>query len=262
MATAPSWGGKRNPGPRAGVEKATDSEARLIPATLAVSLLLTAEPALVELFSSEGCSSCPPAESLLRSQAADDPSIVALEFHVDYWNGLGWQDPFSSADFSERQSRYAQWRGTQQVYTPQAVVDGREAFVGSDSTELRTAVQRARGAGKSALILHPKDETVEISATNAPAGELWVAISESGLETSVQRGENRGRTLHHAPLGRRFSSLGVIAGGPLQRAIPLELDRRWHRQNLTVVAAVQDPASGRITALGSAPLLGAVRASQ
>ncbi len=221
---------------------------------LVLSLLLGTEPALVELFSSEGCSSCPPAEALLRAESAADPSIVALEFHVDYWNSLGWRDPFSSAAFSERQSRYASARGTDQVYTPQAIVEGRDAFVGSDSSSLHAALKRARGAGKQPLALRVNGATLRITGMDVPAGELWLAVTESGLVTEVERGENQGRTLHHAPVVRRFDSLGSVASGSLDRLTGVVLDPAWQAPNLRLVAAVQEPGSGRILALGTTPL--------
>jgi hypothetical protein len=218
---------------------------------LLLALTLGSEPALVELFSSEGCSSCPPAEALLRAQAASDPSLLVLEFHVDYWNSLGWRDPFSSPAFSERQSHYAAWRGTDQVYTPQAIVDGRDGFIGSDSAKLGDALQRAGVAGKRALSVSIKGSTVEISSSNGPAGELWLAVTEAGLQTQVRRGENEGKTLRHAPLVRSFQSLGSTATGPLSRQVTLHLDPTWQRENLRLVAAVQEPGSGRIVAVGS-----------
>src|SRR5450432_2618015 len=186
---------------------------------LAMTLTLTPEPALVELFSSEGCSSCPPAESLLRAQAVADPSVVALALNVDYWNSLGWSDPFSSAAFSERQSRYAAWHHSDQVYTPQAVVDGREAFIGSDSTKLKGALRHAATAGKRPLSLELTGNALAIAAADAPAGDLWVAVTEADLTTQVRRGENAGRTLQHAPVVRAFQSLGTQPAGPLARHV-------------------------------------------
>jgi hypothetical protein len=222
---------------------------------LVLAVTLTAEPALVELFSSEGCSSCPPAESLLRAQAAADPSLLVLEFHVDYWNSLGWSDPFSSAAFSERQSRYAAWLHSDQVYTPQAIVDGREAFIGSDAAKLKGALRHAATAGKRPLSLEVKGNALEISAADAPAGDLWVVVTEADLETHVRRGENAGRTLQHAPVVRAFKTLGAQPAGPLARHLDLQLDPSWRRDNLRIMAAVQDPGSGRILALGSVPVV-------
>jgi hypothetical protein len=218
---------------------------------LALSLVLAFEPALVELFSSEGCSSCPPAEALLRAEGAADPTLLTLEFHVDYWDSLGWRDPFSAASFSDRQSRYASWRHTGQVYTPQAVVDGSDAFVGSDSIALHAALKHARSAGKRMLVLQLEGNMVTISSGDTPAGDLWVAVTESGLASKVERGENQGRTLRHGPVVRRFEALGALPAGRLQRSATLRLDPSWQRANLTVVAAVQEPRSGRVVALGS-----------
>jgi hypothetical protein len=219
--------------------------------TLLLAFGLSSEPALVELFSSEGCSSCPPAESLWRTRTSTDPSLIVLEFHVDYWNSLGWTDPFSSPDFSARQDRYAEWRGRTQVFTPQAVVDGRYSFVGSDAERADDAVGRARGSAKQKLIVEVRGNKVSISAAAAPAGELWVAVTETGLESVVTRGENQGRTLRHAPVVRAFHQLGAIARGPLSRETSLGGAPGWRSEDLRVVAAVQDPASGNILALGA-----------
>jgi hypothetical protein len=219
--------------------------------TLLLALGLSSEPALVELFSSEGCSSCPPAESLWRTRAAADPSLVVLEFHVDYWNSLGWTDAFSSAAFSAHQDRYAGWRGTQ-LFTPQAMVDGQYSFIGSDAERADDAIRRARTSSKQPLIVEVRGSKVSISSPAAPAGELWVAVTEAGLESMVTRGENQGRTLKHAPVVRDFRQLGAIARGPLTRETSLVLAAGWRAENLRVVAAVQDAGSGHILALGAA----------
>jgi hypothetical protein len=219
--------------------------------TLLLAFGLSSEPALVELFSSEGCSSCPSAESLWRTRASADPSLVLLEFHVDYWNSLGWTDPFSSPDFSARQDRYAGWRGRTQVFTPQAVVDGQYSLVGSDAEGADDAIRHARGSPKQPLIVEVHGNKVSISSAAAPTGELWVAVTEAGLESVVTRGENQGRTLKHAPVVRAFHQLGAIARGPLARETSLGVVPGWRSDNLRVVAAIQDPASGHILALGA-----------
>jgi len=218
---------------------------------IVLALLSSSAPPLVELFSSEGCSSCPPAEALVAAQAAIAPSPVILEWHVDYWNSLGWRDPFSTAEASERQGRYARWGATDQVYTPQAIVDGRDSFVGSDAAKLRAALKRAGAAEKAALRLELRGTTLAIDAAEAPAGELWVAVTEAGLETKVERGENAGRTLRHAPVVRHFQALGRTAAGTLARQVILWLEPGWRRENVRLVVAIQDPESGRILALGA-----------
>ena len=226
----------------------------MLPALLALALAAGPEPALVELYSSEGCSSCPAAEALLRERAARDESLVALEFHVDYWNSLGWADPFSSPAFSDRQSRDAAFAGTEQVYTPQAVVDGRARFVGSDRAALDGAIAAAHDDGKRPLAVSAEEGKLVVVGANVPGGELWVAVTESGLQTAVPRGENQGRVLRHAPVVRSFRELGSVPTGGWTRDVALALDSAWVRARLRVVAAVQDPRTGRILALGSARL--------
>jgi hypothetical protein len=225
---------------------------------LACSLALTTtapQPVLVELFSSEGCSSCPPADALLRELDLTDPSALVLEFHVDYWNSLGWRDPFSAAAFSDRQASYArQLTGDDHIYTPQAIVDGRDAFVGSDSHRLRDALARARHqVPKSQLQITIAGETLDLNATGLPAaGDLWVAVTESNLSTSVSRGENAGRMLHHAPVVRWFQPLGTVQMGSWSRKAALHLDPSWRPAHLRVIAVVQDPRTAAVVALGSA----------
>jgi len=217
-------------------------------ASLALALSLSS-PALVELYSSEGCSSCPPAEALLRELAAA-PDVVALEFHVDYWNSLGWTDRFSSPAYSERQSRCAAWRGTEQVFTPEAVIDGRGGLVGSDAAGMAQGLARARGEAKVALALRVERASLTVQGDAVPAGTLWVAVTETGLASVVARGENRGETLRHGPVVRSYQELGPVAAGPLVRKVPLAIDPAWKRSKLRVVAVVQDPGTGRVLALG------------
>ena len=188
----------------------------------------------------------------MRERAAVDDGLWVLEFHVGYWNSLGWQDPFSAQAWDDRQLRYANWRKTDSLYTPEAVVDGREAFVGSDAEHLAAARKRSLGAGKKALELTLSGGDVLIAGEGLGRGELWVAVTESELSTHVDRGENRGRLLKHAPVVRSFISLGDVDGGQLSRKTALALDPRWKRENLRVIAAVQDVGTGAILALGQA----------
>lgn len=211
----------------------------------------THNPALVELYSSEGCSSCPPAEALLRELAADDPSLLALELHVDYWNGLGWKDRFSSSAFSERQSRYAAAAGTNQVFTPQAIVDGRESVVASDRSRLVAALAKARRVPKIPLRVAVHGDGLEIRADSIPPGKLWFAVTEAGLESTVTRGENRGETLRHAPVVHLLTELGERNAGPLVARTSLPLDPAWRRAGLRVIAVLQDTRTEAVLALGS-----------
>jgi hypothetical protein len=232
---------------------------------LLLGLAAAPSPVLVELFSSEGCSSCPSAEVLLRERAIEDPGLLVLEFHVDYWNGLGWKDGFSSPAFTDRQSHYAAVRGTGQVFTPEAIVDGRTSIVGSDASALAAAVARARRSPPAILTLRvegdapaqglaPPETRLEIGGEGVPAGRLWVAVTESGLQTMPARGENRGRRLLHAPVVRRFEEQGPVSASALHAKIAIPRDPAWERGAIRIVAAVQDPENGRILALGSTAL--------
>ena len=181
--------------------------------------------ALVELFTSEGCSSCPPADAALADLVADDePGVLALSFHVDYWNRLGWRDPFSSAEISARQRAYAPTLDGR-VYTPQAVVNGTEGFVGSRRTQLGAAVQRAL-ATPASVTLSPSAKrdgetvTVATDVEGAPQGAvLHVALVQKRAATDVARGENGGRRLEHVHVVRAMESVRVGAE-PVRLAVP------------------------------------------
>src|SRR5689334_13924040 len=180
----------------------------------------TAMPAvLVELFTSEGCSTCPPADKLLaeldQPQSLTGVQVIALGEHVDYWNQLGWKDPFSSAEFSQRQLDYARVLKQKDVYTPQMVVDGRVAFVGSHADTAREAIVKAASSPKADVNLAiktatPKALKLNLQVENAPPvssgdnAEVMLAITESGLLSNVLRGENSGRKLTHSAVTRKL----------------------------------------------------------
>lgn len=177
---------------------------------------------LVELFTSEGCSSCPPADELLRQvsgrKTADGQLIVGLSEHVSYWNGLGWRDPFSSELYTGRQNNYGTHFGLDSVYTPQMVVNGREQFVGGDRRALEAAF--ATEAQRKQIELHivsaqvtEKNITFSYSAMGLPAHSSLqlVAVLVDDIDRSkVLRGENSGRELIHASVARALAPLGVL----------------------------------------------------
>src|SRR6185436_18810022 len=141
-------------------------------------------PVVVELFTSEGCSSCPPADRLLielmKTQPVKDTLIIGLSEHVDYWNQLGWKDPFSDHLFSQRQSQYAAAAGTTDIYTPQMVVDGRDSFVGSDRAAAMAAIARAAATPKAPIVLgwtttNPRKLTVQMTGGASAAGAVVIA---------------------------------------------------------------------------------------
>jgi hypothetical protein len=217
--------------------------------------------AIVELFTSQGCSSCPPADRLLSRLARDAKyrgKVIPLAFHVDYWNHIGWTDPYSSRRWSERQQAYARTFHSNRIYTPQAIVNGRSQCVGSQEAAVLERIDNAldkEPAGRVSLALDPPTPDghlkVKVRAKLAKAAgqgnlDLWVAIYESGLATAVEAGENASRTLRNDRVVRRFEkalSLPAAAGSERSGEIVLGLDKRWKVENLGVAAFLQDPAT-------------------
>jgi hypothetical protein len=186
-------------------------------------------PVLVELFTSEGCSSCPPADALLIRLEAEQPvpgaQIIGLSEHVDYWDGLGWRDPFSSSGFTERQEVYRRALGEPASYTPQMVVDGRTALVGSLEADIRRTIARAAASPKAEMRLRwtgamtSDVSTIRIRIASLPelpdgeSAELWLAVTETGLATNVLRGENARRRLRHTAVARRLGRVETLPPG-------------------------------------------------
>jgi hypothetical protein len=174
---------------------------------------------LVELFSSEGCSSCPPADTLLReldqSQPVPGAHVIAVELHVDYWNRLGWVDPFSSAEYTQRQGDYGRAFGKSGVYTPQMIVDGATELVGSNGKQAQAAIAAAAQNAHVPVGLARRGADVQASV-GAPEGgtlEVFRAEVERELQTDVPRGENAGHTLLHGPVARLLAKVGVATPG-------------------------------------------------
>jgi hypothetical protein len=185
---------------------------------------------VVELFTSEGCSSCPPAETLLRELDAAQPHpsahIIALEFHVDYWDHIGWKDPFSSAAFTERQQQYQSALKQPSMYTPQAIVDGAKAIVGSERDELRAAIEAASKRPRVALQAMRKDKTVFVECDSAAPVSLFLVETERGLSSQVTRGENKGRVLMHGPVVREVKRLASQQSGRVRHQVGLPASPR------------------------------------
>ncbi len=201
----------------------------LVPA-LAQSADLAHKPAaprlvLVELFTSEGCSSCPPADALLRklngARVDSGQLIVGLSEHVTYWNNLGWMDPFSDQTYTARQSAYSDRFGLDSVYTPQMVINGEAQVVGSDGSAILKAVAKLAGNGTTTLriasISPPaqaadKTLTFTFSVEDLPAAgaEIYAVIADDMASSSVSRGENSGRTLAHVSVARRLVRVATV----------------------------------------------------
>lgn len=207
-------------------------------------------PVLVELFTSQGCSSCPPADRLL-TKLGKDPRVIPLAFHVDYWNYIGWSDPFSSKAWSQRQQGYARAFNSNRIYTPQLVVAGRTHAVGSNEAEVRQQIAQALAAepaGRVTVSANPSPDgrlTVKAGAklVRAAGGplDLWVAIYETGLSTKVGAGENASRTLANDYVVRRLEKALTLPGPTDSAELVLGLDKRWNREHLGVAAFLQDP---------------------
>ncbi len=211
-------------------------------------------PVVVELFTSEGCSSCPAADvalrELARAQAVPGVEVIALGEHVDYWNRLGWKDGFSAPAYTARQRQYATGFGSGS-YTPQAVVNGRYELVGSRTAGLATTVANAAKAPQAVVAVITAGGTAQVRVSSVPAGtaasEVLLAITESGLASQIGRGENAGLLLRHAAVVRQLVSLGRVGADGTFAANPaLRLAADWQRPNLRVVALVQEVASRRI----------------
>lgn len=202
--------------------------AAVIGVALAAGPVAAGEPkAVIELFTSQGCSSCPPADKLLGNLARD-PSVIALSLPVDYWDYLGWKDTLALHGHSKRQRAYSTARGDRAVYTPQAVVNGVVHALGSDKAAIEKAIVASR-ADKAALALAVKAKiedgkiTVNVPGVNGEpiSAEVWLCPVTDKIEVTIQRGENRGQTLNYYNVVRRWVKLGVWSGKAEAFTLPL-----------------------------------------
>jgi hypothetical protein len=221
------------------------------PCAMLSSLLLTAtilqaqaaeRPVLVELFTSEGCSSCPPADALLTA-LAERRNVLPLSFHVDYWDRLGWKDPFSSPEATDRQQNYARLLGTGSVYTPQIVVDGAWEAVGSDQAAVESTLEKAQQQPAALLVTLVVENGRAKVAVSRGGGTQGASVVLIGFDRRridrVERGENAGRTLAHIDVVRGIEEVGRLTGGAAQitAAVPWPSDR---------LAAIVQAPGGRV----------------
>ncbi len=225
-------------------------------------------PVIVELFTSEGCSSCPPADDVLarleRTQPVEGAEIIALGEHVDYWNYIGWSDPFSAPAFSQRQGAYAEAFGRDGVYTPQMVVDGRAEFVGSNWNKAVAAISQAARAPKAEVQITLARKTASAVSLQVRVGslpavtagdtvDLLLAVTESNLSSNVSRGENAGRRLDHRTVVRYLSLLSSAEAKPdasFSSETNVTLAKGWKPENLRAVAFLQERKSRRVIGAG------------
>ena len=207
--------------------------------------------ALIELFTSEGCSSCPAADATLARVAREYPeNVYVLGFHVDYWDRLGWRDIYSSADYTNRQRGYAQQFNLNSIYTPEVVVNGQVEFVGSDESRLRSAIKDGLAASPaSQLSLTAKCEdgkTIKVSylATDAARTSLQLALVQSEATSQVLRGENQGRKLQHVNVVRAFQSIQLKSG--TTGIADLKLPEGLQAKNCKIIGYLQVGGDGKI----------------
>ena len=222
-------------------------------------------PVLVELFTSEGCSSCPPADQLLilldEQQFVAEALVIPLSEHVEYWNGLGWRDPFSAPMFTERQQEYAAVLTDGLLYTPQMVVDGQTELIGSQRDLAQQAIAGAAVAPKAAMTLAltggggRNAVSVEVTISGVVRldvrsdADLWLAVTEEGLATDVRRGENANRRLPHAAVVRQLEKIETLpmpAPDRFTAVAQVALDPDWHDGRLRLVAFLQERKSRRV----------------
>jgi len=223
-------------------------------------------PVLVELFTSEGCSDCPPADALLerldRSQPVSGAELIVLSEHVDYWNDIGWKDPYSSHEYSERQGAYAGHFRLRGVYTPQMVVDGEFELVGSDERGAIQAIENATKAEKipvnissihlesgNVVSLHVNVGQLP-SSVAAGSPEVLIATADESDESYVSRGENAGRNLKHIAVLRSLTPVGTVnRAGEFSQDVRIHINRE-NTRNLRFVAIVQEVPVGRVLGAG------------
>jgi hypothetical protein len=217
--------------------------------------LQTSQPVLVELFTSEGCSSCPPADRnliFLEKQPQGNAEIIALSFHVDYWNRLGWSDPFSSAKYSERQGFYSYaFNLGDRVYTPQMVVDGSYQFVGGNLGEAQKAIAETAQAPKANVELAVSEGRLKVKISKFPEhsfANVFLAIAENELSTAVKRGENGGKILAHTAVVRELRAIGSVKAEDkdFETETIFQTPAAWNRKNLKLVVFIQEEEKSKI----------------
>lgn len=188
---------------------------------------VTKSKVVIELFTSQGCSSCPPADKLV-GELAERRDVIALTFPVDYWDYLGWKDTLASPAYSMRQRAYARARGDGQVYTPQIVVDGKAHVVGSHVSAVKNAILKSANHGTAgvSLTMHSEGDSIIIKAGAAPEGmrvkpaTIWLALVKKSAAVKIERGENRGRTITYHRVVKLMSPVGQWTGEKVTIKLP------------------------------------------
>jgi hypothetical protein len=224
-------------------------------------------PVLLELFTSEGCSSCPPADTLLEKLDAQQPvagaDLIVLSEHVDYWNQLGWRDPFSSAVFSTRQNDYASHIDTSEVYTPELIVDGTWGVVGSRHADVEKAIGKAIQRGKQTVHVEAKQNgdrisvQVQIDPASGVHGQraVYAVLARNHVASHVQHGENAGRDLQHVAVAYAITKIGTVGtDGSFRKNVDLRLPPQSGQDGSRVVVFIQEDATSRVAGVAQARL--------
>jgi hypothetical protein len=185
--------------------------------------------AVVELFTSQGCSSCPPADRII-GDLAKDPSIIALSMPIDYWDYLGWKDTLADSRFSARQKAYSHMRGDREVYTPQAIINGSAHVVGSDRAGIENAIdmtEKVDGVMSVPVSMTVTNRQINVSVAGskspgATRGEVWICSVSKAIPIAIGRGENRGREITYHNVVRNLLKVGDWNGTPETWSVPLE----------------------------------------
>ncbi len=212
---------------------------------------------VLELFTSEGCSSCPPADELIgKIKAESHNNLFILAYHVDYWNRLGWKDVFSKPEWSARQQEYAKHLATEGVYTPQLVVNGHTEFVGSNEIKLRNELAKNTAAGESKLIITVAKAAgnlvhVTYEARTANPSLLNIALVQTDAVTQIKRGENKGRELHHVYIVRELKTIEL---SNINGSVDIEIPAELKNIPFSIISFIQQKDNFLITAAAKASL--------
>ena len=207
--------------------------------------------AVIELFTSEGCSSCPPADALVAriEKENQDKPVYILSYHVDYWDRLGWKDTFSNRIFSQRQNQYAKWLNLSSVYTPQIVVNGSREFVGSEEKTLRSAITSSLSEkGKAKLAISISGQSIiDYQINQSTLGyNLLLALITPNASNKIERGENKGKTLSHVQIVRSLENFSL--NGKEKGSVNLLTTKGIQQGSTEIIALLQNEKTGKITA--------------
>ncbi len=219
----------------------------------------TREPVLVELFTSEGCGNCPPADAQLafldEKQPVQSAEVITLGYHVDYFNARGWKDEYSSPVYTERQNRYAKRWSLDSVFTPQMIVDGQTQFIGSDARKATDAITKAAIPTKAKVDVRVNENRVEINIENIPthgASGVFLAAAENNLISEVKAGSNGGKTLRHISVVRGLAEISPLLANQnsFKTTAEVKPEPKWKVENLKYVVFIQESGSGKVIAVG------------